>query len=303
MVTIQDLLQGGVSFGIRSEDDVFQTRNEFDPEFEWNDPPLETRGSYWAGPWNNRETPQPELSPKCRKAANELWEQINKMSPEQLFHKYFGLGIDGWPYMVRKELNRLAREKLLPLKKRISQWAAKRSAAAADKYEKKAIEDTERLFNQELDRRILIEDTPTQEYKAIIHDQFAEIDRKWTRLEIERENHLKEEQRQKASEAQDWYYRMWYTDKNGTIKKNMSGEEALHLKRSKTDRDFLFEQGIKWVRQQTSPTTLAAGLETMERKFQESRKDCWRKRCYTEVYLTKQQHELLIEEFKKKVSE
>ena len=345
---ISDLIQGGVGFRMTDgeneptgEDEIkkiemgifdtcqfeepFYTREDFDPDIDENDPPLETRGTYWAGPWR-KETKPPQissLSPACRKAANRFWNRLDKMDPKELLIKYFRLHIDQWPRAARDEFNKLVQRKLGPMMAQVHQWKKEQLRLADAKLtngelpinpdigadtllediqaRKDFICETAQKWMFQLERILIVEDPPQdQEFRPIIHDQGVEIDRRWTRMEVERENHLQGEAERHTSERQSWTHQMWRQDEHGNIKKNMSGEEALFLKRAKEKREDLFEEGLRWVQQQTSPKKLAIGLAAMEAKFKESRDHCFQKKNWAEVYLTKKQHTDLLVAFAKK---
>lgn len=313
----EKLIEQGI-FNTSRFEEPFYEQEGFDADTDENDPPLETRGAYWAGPWEKEDEQESKLSKNCRKAAKRMWETINKMEPTELFHKYFGMKIDCWPQEVRTELNKLVGKKLGGLMKKLHKWKKQRlweieqgDCIILDPgmhmsnmfHEREAVLEKHTKVMRQLERILLVEPKTEREYAPIIHDQGVEIDKRWTRLEAEREDHIRGETERKASENQSWTHQMWFQDEDGNIKKNMSGEEALFLKRAKNKRDDLFEEGLRWVQQQTSPGKLARALQRMEAKFQRSREKCWRKRNWSEVYLTKKQHRDLRDAFKARAKE
>jgi hypothetical protein len=294
----------------------FDVIEGIDMDYDQNDPPIETRGSYWAGPWEKQDPEEDTpMSKKVQKAAAKLWDKINSLDPERLAQLYFKLQLQSFPLKARQLLQAAVDRKLKPLIQEINAEKKRKLAQVSPNgqfieqdmgellsnlfFEHQAIQEFAQTKLDQLQRLVLKEDDPPQaEFKPIIEDEGVSIDNKFSRLDATCIDHLQGEKHRRISEIQDWFHQMW----NGDGKKNCSGDEARHFMRNKIDREYRFEKAMAWVRRQTSPARMKLAMSELDERYRASRSQCFKKRQWSEVWLTKQQHKELKEAMTKKVA-
>jgi hypothetical protein len=297
-----------------------------DMDFDEFDPPHETRVARYACPYGEQE---PVIFPSSQEnqpkdpvtRAIALSDWIFQAPPVAIVQNYFVLGLTRFPRYLQDFLQKSIEDKVKPLISQVTTWKHKRLSKAEDEHEVEAInEKVEKMMNR-LNRILLVEDPVTHEFNPIINDQGVEIDKRWTRLEVERLNHIEGERQRELSENQDWVHRMWTpvaelkglsddnprkkaipTAKDGLVK-NMSGEEGLFLKRNKDDREFRVQRVMGWIERQTSRANLVKGLKTLNQLYQTSRRACFKRKNWAEIRYTKVQFGSLIEALNNKIKE
>ena len=313
---IGELIQGGIQFRMLSEKkgeaENLQSRDLFnnkemdreyseirsvDMEYDEFDPPLETRCARWACPYGEIKNTVVPASPKVVEKALLLNDVISEMEPKELVRSYFGLGISQFPAYLVQFLQRSVEIKLQGIRRAVCLWRDRKVALATDRWEAKRIEEHAEKRLMLLERILLKEDPGVRDYSPIIESEGTTIDAKFTRQEACREDHVAESAMNRAREKQDWFHRMWNSDGS----KNMSGEEALWLKRNKEEREFRMSRILKWLERQTSPTKLKKGLDKIEAAARKSRSECFRRRNWAEIRYTKAQLGQLREKFTKKI--
>jgi hypothetical protein len=294
-----------------------------DIDYDEFDPPFSTRCARWACPYGEKET---EFLPASQKnqprdpvtRAIELSDRIYSMTPREILDNYFKLGLTRFPRYLRDFLQATIEDKVKPLLKEVHLWKHRMLFKAEDKHEKEAIKEQARNAVKRINRILLREDPAVQEFNPIIEDQGVQIDKRWTRQEVERLNHCEEKDTTERKENEDWLHKMWTVKADAVadlpqndprrkqkahdgLVKNMSGEEALYLKRNKEEREWREQRIMAWIERQTTRRALERGLQKINQKYRKSVQQCAERQNFSEIRYTGKQRAKLTQAIRDRI--
>lgn len=275
------------------------------------EPPISCMSSYWAGPYYaNEDIDEEEEEAISLEETTRLLgvlSKIHTMSPqEMLAGGYYRLHLGEETGLFAQVAQEAITAKLSPYFAEMEAWKdkaikqMKRTHLLCDWADaEEAILEKYKVTNTKLATICLpIEEEEADEgFLPIVEDQFVIADRlgPWER---EKSAHLAAEAERISKSMEPWYSRMYRGSK-----RNISGEEALHYKRLKEDREHRFEKAKTWIRQTTSARTLKYGLNKLEEVYKQSRANCFKTRNWCNVRYTKAQYAALKQNFREQLKE
>jgi hypothetical protein len=184
-------------------------------------------------------------------------------SPEDVATNFYHLGLERLPKSLQEQVQTKINQKLRPL----LQTSGKGGLARLRSIMTRVDQNTPHI------------------YEAITRDQSWQVDHTMTRQLCSCLDYHEHETARRASENLGVSHLMW----NEMGKKNMKGQEALHLKRSKQDREWRCENALENIKKSKTAADLKKVARKINKDFHKSRSKCYKLRSWTEVLLTKEQ--------------